>query len=34
VEEQVMEQLMADAVEIPTLDLGIAHGEKARGGAI
>lgn len=34
VEEQVMEELSADLVEIPTLDLGIAHGEKARGGAI
>lgn len=34
VEEQVIEQLTTDLVEIPTLDLGIAHGEKARGGAI
>jgi hypothetical protein len=34
VEEQVIEQLTTDLVEVPTLDLGIAHGEKARGGAI
>jgi len=34
IEEQILEELLADGVEIPTLDLGIAHGEKARGGAI
>lgn len=34
IEESVLEQLIADCVEIPNYDLGIAHGEKARGGAI
>lgn len=34
IEEAVLTQLQADQVEIPILDLGIAHGEKARSGAI
>jgi hypothetical protein len=29
----VLEQLIEDGVELPMLDVGIAHGEKARGGA-
>lgn len=28
-----MEQLVEDGVELPMLDVGIAHGEKARGGS-
>lgn len=34
VEEEVIEIMEKDGIEIPVLDLGIAHGEKARGGAI
>ncbi len=34
VEENVLDQLKNDEVELPNLDLGIAHGEKSRGGAI
>lgn len=33
VSEEVLEQLMSEGVEVPVLDVGIAHGEKARGGA-
>ena len=33
-EEEMMDELIADKVELPCLDLGIAHGEKSRGGAI
>lgn len=31
--DDVLEQVQSDAVELPVLDVGIAHGEKARGGA-
>lgn len=31
--DEVLEQVHSDGVEIPVLDMGIAHGEKARGGA-
>lgn len=34
IEEDMLEKIEMDKVEIPLLDLGIAHGEKARGGAI
>ena len=34
VDEEILENIRNDDVEIPMLDLGIAHGEKARGGAI
>lgn len=33
VSEDLLERLRQDGVEIPVLDVGIAHGEKARGGA-
>jgi hypothetical protein len=33
VEEPLIEQLETDNVDLPVLDVGIAHGEKARGGA-
>ena len=33
-QEQVIEQIQNDGVELPILDVGIAHGEKARGGAL
>jgi hypothetical protein len=32
IDEEVLEQLAKDGVELPILDVGIAHGEKARGG--
>lgn len=31
--EDILEQVHADGVDLPILDVGIAHGEKARGGA-
>lgn len=34
IDEDMMEKLRSDNVELPNLDFGIAHGEKARGGAI
>ena len=34
IDEDVLEEMQGDGVEVPSLDLGIAHGEKARGGAI
>lgn len=34
VEETVIDQIRADGVELPVLDVGVAHGEKARGGAL
>mmetsp|Transcript_14186 Transcript_14186/g.17919 ORF Transcript_14186/g.17919 Transcript_14186/m.17919 type:complete len:231 (-) Transcript_14186:161-853(-) len=34
VDEEVLELVRGDGVDVPVLDLGIAHGEKARGGAI
>ena len=34
IDEDVLEKMILDQVDIPILDLGIAHGEKARGGAI
>lgn len=34
IEGDVLEALNSDGVEIPNLDLGMAHGEKARAGAI
>ena len=33
-EEEVLDKLESDGVKLPILDMGIAHGEKARGGAI
>ncbi|KAL3944863.1 MAG: hypothetical protein SGBAC_001065 [Bacillariaceae sp.] len=33
VEEDLLEQLEEENVDLPILDMGIAHGEKARGGA-
>ena len=33
VDEDVLERLQEDGVDLPVLDVGIAHGEKARGGA-
>jgi hypothetical protein len=33
VDEDTLSQLEEDKVELPILDMGIAHGEKARGGA-
>lgn len=33
VDESVIEQLETDQIDLPVLDIGIAHGEKARGGA-
>jgi len=34
VEESLLETLEEDGVDLPLLDVGIAHGEKARGGAL
>lgn len=34
VEEELFVQLDAEGVVVPMLDVGIAHGEKARGGAL
>ena len=31
--EDVLEQIKEDGVDLPVLDVGIAHGEKARGGS-
>jgi len=33
VDEELLEQVASDGVEVPVLDIGISHGEKARGGA-
>lgn len=33
IDEDILERLQEDGVELPVLDVGIAHGEKARGGA-
>jgi len=33
VDEEILERLQEDGVDLPVLDVGIAHGEKARGGA-
>lgn len=33
VDEELLETLKEDGVDLPVLDVGIAHGEKARGGA-
>jgi hypothetical protein len=33
IDESLLEQLEEDSVQLPILDVGIAHGEKARGGA-
>jgi len=33
VEENMLDKIRADGVELPVLDVGIAHGEKARGGS-
>lgn len=33
IDEEVLETLKRDGVDLPALDVGIAHGEKARGGA-
>ena len=32
IEEEILTKLAEDGVELPILDVGIAHGEKARGG--
>ena len=34
IEEEMLEQCLEDGVEVPVIDVGIAHGEKARGGAL
>mmetsp|Transcript_46331 Transcript_46331/g.68369 ORF Transcript_46331/g.68369 Transcript_46331/m.68369 type:complete len:201 (-) Transcript_46331:515-1117(-) len=34
VDEELLERLVEDGVDLPVLDVGIAHGEKARGGAL
>jgi len=35
IEEDVLEQLLSeDGVDLPVIDVGMAHGEKARGGAL
>ena len=34
IEEDTLERLFDDGVDIPVIDVGIAHGEKARGGAL
>jgi len=31
-ENEILDRLQADGVDLPTLDIGMAHGEKARGG--
>jgi len=33
IDEDLLEEIMEDGIIIPVLDVGIAHGEKARGGA-
>lgn len=33
IDEHILEQIRKDNVALPILDVGIAHGEKARGGA-
>ena len=33
VDEAMLEQIMIDGVEVPVIDMGIAHGEKSRAGA-
>ena len=33
VTEDLLEEVRRDGVELPILDVGIAHGEKARGGS-
>jgi len=34
IDEDVLERIRSDGVDLPTLDVGIAHGEKARGGSL
>ena len=34
IDDDVLESIRSDGVELPTLDVGIAHGEKARGGSL
>ena len=34
IEEDMLEKCLEDGVEIPYIDVGMAHGEKARGGAL
>merc|ERR1712071_171557 len=34
IDQELLDEIKEDKVEIPVLDVGIAHGEKARGGAI
>lgn len=34
VDEDVLEEILNDSVDIPVIDVGMAHGEKARGGAL
>jgi hypothetical protein len=34
VSEELLESILAQGIDIPTIDVGIAHGEKARGGSI
>eukprot|EP00536_Pseudo-nitzschia_multiseries_P017824 jgi/Psemu1/52736/gm1.52736_g len=34
IDEDVLEEILNDGVHVPSLDMGIAHGEKARGGAL
>jgi len=34
IEEEMLEKCFEDGVNVPVIDVGIAHGEKARGGAL
>ncbi|KAL7519887.1 hypothetical protein ACHAWX_004641 [Stephanocyclus meneghinianus] len=34
IEEEMLEKCLLDGVNVPVIDVGIAHGEKARGGAL
>ena len=33
-EEEMLEKCLENGVHVPIIDVGIAHGEKARGGAL
>eukprot|EP00956_Cyclotella_meneghiniana_P012591 scaffold17892_cov52-Cyclotella_meneghiniana.AAC.3 len=34
IEEEMLEKCLEDGVQVPVIDVGMAHGEKARGGAL
>ena len=34
IDEETLERLQDDGVAVPVIDIGMAHGEKARGGAL